>query len=266
METKKFNLRNVILLVVVIAVALLIFKKCFERNNPKVADLPTINEVKELKELKTKTGKSVYQLQHIPTKKIIYSGISKTKYDSILNELEIKEKQVKALTIFTGKIQDSLKLSKLERDELNNKVWKWEKTLASGTKIVRVMSEKDSVLHESSDIKVAFVDKTEGRGKNTKFFTEFFPIDNNIKFNGASVFRKENKEIRDILQVDLNGEFQKSFISPNARFISDVQLSFFPDGKFVPSAKIGGQYDVQNGLDWFWGVRLKFNLFRIKNQ
>ena len=126
------------------------------------------------------------------------------------------------------------------------------------------MSEKDSILHESTDVAVAVIDKIEGSGKEVKFYTEFYSLDNNIKFNGASVFRKENTEIRDIIQVDAGTEFQKSFLTPNARVISDVQLSLFPDGQFIPSAKIGGIYDVQNGLDWFWGVRLKYNLFKIR--
>lgn len=262
---EKVNWKNILFLIVVVAVALLVFRKCFDDDNPiLVTDLPTMNEVKELNQIKAKNGGVFAEMQVQPTKTIATSGIPREKYDSILNELNVKEKQVVALTLFSGTIKDSLKLTKIEVDEMKNKVWKWEKTLTSGSKIVREMSEKDSVLHESSDIRVAVVDRVEGRGKNTKFFTDFFPLDDNFKFNGASIYRTEKKEIHDILQVDINTEFQKSFLTPNARVISDLQLSILPDGKFVPSLKVGGVYDIQNGLDWFYGVRLKHNLFRIK--
>lgn len=267
MKKENVTLKNVLLLIALVAIIILIFKSVFNTggNEKKVTDFPTMNEVEELKELKTKTGMSVFEMQHLPTKTIVNSGIPREKYESILRELQIKENQVRALTLVSGTIKDSLKLTKLELDEAKNKVWKWEKTLPSGTKIVREMSEKDSVLKENSDIAVAVIDKTEGRGKNVKFYTDFYSLDNNIKFNGASVFRKENAEIRDIIQVDAGIEFQKSFLSPNARILSDVQLSFFPDGQFIPSVKVGGLYDVENGLDWFWGVRAKYNLFKIKN-
>lgn len=266
MDSKKtITLKNIAILILSVGLIIWIFKSTFNSGDQKaVTDLPTMNEVEELKELKTATGKTVYEMQHQPTPTIASSGISKSKYDSILRELGIKENQVRAFTLVTGTMKDSLKLTKLEVDKLNNKIWNWSKTLPSGTKISRTMSEKDSVLKESSDIAVAVVDKVEGRGKNMKFYTDFFSPDDNIKFNGASVFRKENKEIRDILQVDAGLEFQKSFLTPNARLISTVDLSLLPDGKLVPSAKVGGMYDVQNGMDWFWGVKVNYNLFKIK--
>lgn len=268
MKKSDVTLKNVLLLVVSVALIVLVFKSMFNTGNEKVvADLPTMNEVAELKELKTKTGMSVYEMQHLPTKTIAKSGIPRERYEAILRELQIKENQVRALTIVSGTIKDSLKLARLERDEFQNKVWKWEKTLPSGTKTFRQMSEKDSILHESTDIAVAVIDKVEGSGRKARFYTDFYSLDStNIKFNGASVFRKENTEIRDIVQVDVGSEFHKSFLTPNARVISDVQLSFFPDGQFIPSVKVGGLYDVQNGLDWFWGVRVKYNLFKIKKR
>lgn len=268
MKKEHVTFKNILLLIVCVALILLIFKSAFNTGKDQkiVSDLPTMNEVEELNELKTATGMSVYEMQHLPTTKLSNSGIPKKKYDSLLQELNIKENKVRALTLFTGTIKDSLKLSKIELDEAKNKVWKWEKTLASGTKIVREMSERDSVLKESSDIAVAVIDKVEGSGKNARFYTDFYSLDNNIKFNGASVFRKENAEIRDILQVDVGAEFQKSFLTPNARVISDVQLSLFPDGQIIPSFKVGGVYDVQNGIDWFWGARVKYNLFKIKKR
>ena len=174
--------------------------------------------------------------------------------------------KVVGLTLFNGKIKDSLSLTRIELDDQKNKVWKWEKTLASGTKIVREMSEKDSVLYENSDIAVAVIDRVEGKGKNTKFFTDFYSLDNNIKFNGGSIFRKENKEIKDVLQFDLNAEFQRSFISPDSRISTDFELSLFPDGRIVPSARIGALTDMNKNLEYFWAVKLKYNLIRIKNR
>jgi hypothetical protein len=91
-------------------------------------------------------------------------------------------------------------------------------------------------------------------------------LDNNIKFNGGSIFRKENKEIKDVLQLDLNAEFQRSFISPDSRIVTDFQLSLFPDGRLVPSARIGALTDLNKNLEYFWAVKLKYNIFKIKNR
>lgn len=269
MKKEHVTFKNILLLIVCVALILLIFKSAFNTGKDQkiVSDLPTMNEVEELNELKTATGMSVYEMQHLPTKTIAKSGIPSERYEAVLRELQIKENQVRALTIVSGTIKDSLKLARLERDEFQNKVWKWEKILPSGTKTFRQMSEKDSILHESTDIAVAVIDKVEGSGRKARFYTDFYSLDStNIKFNGASVFRKENAEIRDILQVDVGAEFQKSFLTPNARVISDVQLSLFPDGQIIPSVKVGGVYDVQNGIDWFWGARVKYNLFKIKKR
>ena len=116
MKKENVTLRNVLLLITLVALIILIFKGVFNTggNEKKVADLPTMNEVEELKELKTKTGMSVFEMQHLPTKTIVNSGIPREKYESILRELQIKENQVRALTLVSGTIKDSLKLTKME--------------------------------------------------------------------------------------------------------------------------------------------------------
>ena len=263
---KKSNLENILLLIIAVFLILSFFRKCFDEDNPAVADLPTMNDVKKMNELKSKNGGIFSEMQIKPTTKIQNSGIQVEKYDSILKLLNITKDQVVGLTLFNGKIKDSLSLTRIELDDQKNKVWKWEKTLASGTKIVREMSEKDSVLYENSDIAVAVIDRVEGKGKNAKFFTDFYSLDNNIKFNGGSIFRKENKEIKDFLQFDLNAEFQRSFISPDSRISTDFELSLFPDGRIVPSARIGALTDMNKNLEYFWAVKLKYNLIRIKNR
>lgn len=261
--------KNILLLILAIGLILIFFKECFwkkDGNEKIVTDLPTINDVKELKKEESKHGKDFWQMQHVPTTSISNSGIPAHKYDSIIRELGLKESQIKSMTIYSSTIKDSLKLAKLERDELNNKVWKWEKTLKSGSKIVRTMSEKDSVLKESTDLAVAVIDKTEGRGKNRKFYTIFYPLDDNVKFNGASVFRKENTEIRDILALSLGMEVRKDFFTPDAQVQADLNLKILPDGKFAPTAKVGGIYDTKNGVNLFYGVRVDYNFARIKKR
>ena len=262
---KQNPLRDIILIVAVAGLSIWIFKTC-SGDERMASDLPTYKEVQEIKKQETESGKDFWQMQQRPTERLSSSGIPKSKYDSILAELGLKEKQVQSLTITSGTMQDSLKLTKIQLDQEKNKVWNWEKKLKSGSVLTRTMSEKDSVLHESSDIAVATVDRIEGNGKNKRFYTIFYPLDDNFKFNGASVFRKENKEIKDVLKVNIGAEFQKSFISPNSRIQTDLNLTFFPDGKFAPSAKVGAVYDLNQGLDLFYGARLDWNILRIKNQ
>ena len=260
--------KNVSLLILAIGITLFIFKECFmNKGNEKiVADLPTINDVKEMKKMESKHGKDFWQMEHLPTKDLQTSGIPAEKYDSIVRELDLKKSQIQSMTIYSATIKDSLKLAKLERDKANHKVWTWEKTLKSGSKIIRTMSEKDSILKESTDLAVAIIDKTEGRGKDRRFYTIFYPMDDNVKFNGSSVFRKENKEIRDVFALSVGTEFRKSFLTPYFENQTDLNLKILPDAKFAPTAKIGVIYDVENGFRTFYGVRVDYNFLRLKTR
>lgn len=258
---KKNPLRDVILIIVVAAISIFIFKKCFS-DERVAADLPTYQQVQVVKQQESKTGVGYAEKEYLPAPTLAASGIPKAKYDSLLNVIGVKEKNVEALTLVAGKFQDSLKLARVERDAANNKVWHWEKTYKSGSKTISKMSEKDSVLHQESDLRVAAIDRKEGN----KYYTDFYPLDDNVKFNGAYVFRKEQKEIKDILQLDVVGGFNKSFVFPKAYGTLETQLIFNPDGKLSPAATVGGISTIDNNfkLDWFYGVKLKYNVFRLR--
>lgn len=260
------NLKNVLRLLLLIALALLLFKLSFGTGNDEkmVADLPTINDVKELKEHKTEEKKSFWRMQAQPTKTLAGSGIPRERYDSILNALKIKEKEVTALTITKGVFADSLKLTRLQLDEAKNKVWEWEKIYPSGSRTLAKMSEKDSVLHPQSDVAVAVIEREEG----DKYYLDFYPLDDNFKFNGASVFRKEQKEIRDIMELYVNGTFTKGYyLSEFDRVAAEAGVKFNPDGKFIFFITTGADYYLQTGkVSPFYKAAVQYNLLRWKKR
>ena len=84
------------------------------------------------------------------------------------------------------------------------------------------MNEKGSVLIAEADLKVHTADQ-------------------NIKFNGARTYRVEQKEIKDILQVDLKTGFLKGFlVSDYDQLESTLQVLVLPDSEFSFGFGAGG--------------------------
>ena len=128
------------------------------------------------------------------------------------------------------------------------------------------MSEKDSVLHLTNiDIKTKTTDFTEGKNKRKKYYTDFFSPDDNITFNGAKTYRIEQKEIKDILQVDFNSMFQKSINKDFDGISSEIELMFNPDGNFRIGIGAGATYLFNQSKIYPYGqIKTSYNLFRVR--
>ena len=113
--------------------------------------------------------------------------------DRLTKALGVKQKDILAVTNVNAVLRDSVKLVTVTLDAEKNKVWNWEKKYESGSAITATMSEKDSVLVLSADIKLQstdYVDRGGLFGKD-RYYTDFYSPDQNIKINGAKTFRKE---------------------------------------------------------------------------
>lgn len=203
--------------------------------------------------------------------KITRTGVSdfrKSEVDSLRNALELAKKdKISAITEIKGRLNDSLKLLSVSLDAEKNKVWEWEKKYNSGSTLKAKMSEKDSILKTELDLVVQSADVESGTGKKKKFFTEFYTPDQNIKFNGARTYRVEQKEIRDILQLDLSASFQKGMSKNFDALQSTLELNIVPDANLNFSFGIGGAYQIQEAKIYPFGqFTLKKNLFRIKGR
>ena len=91
---------------------------------------------------------------------------------------------------------------------------------------------------------------------------------NCIKFNGAKTYRVEQKEIKDILQVDLKAGFRKGFlVSDYDQLESTLQVLVLPDSEFSFGFGAGGIYIVKDGRIFPYGeIFLRKNLFRIRGR
>ncbi len=121
------------------------------------------------------------------------SGISREEYQALLARYNDKSIAFDAFTNINALLSDSLKIVKLDRDQLKNKVWTWENKKPSGSIIKAVMNEKDSVLHTSVDVKLNVTDVVDKGGlfKRDRFYTDIYSPDQNIKVNGVQNFRQE---------------------------------------------------------------------------
>ena len=250
------------ILIVLGIIILLFLKKCSESNSPIIADLTG-----KVDEYKDKIGQTRAKLENTGTNG--NNGLNAAlvaENKKLASELGIKENQILAVTELTGTLRDSLKLVRLERDAANNKVWKWENEKPSGSKYTAEMSEKDSVLHLTNiDIKTKTTDFTEGKGKNKKYYTDFFTPDQNVTFNGAKTYRVEQKEIKDILQVDFNSMFQKSINKDLDGISSEIELTLNPDGNFRIGIGAGATYLFNQSKIFPYGqIKTSYNLFRVR--
>lgn len=184
---KKYGIQLLILIIVSIIVSYLSIQYVHSDYKDPVTSLVS-NKVEEFKDnLKEENAR-------VETNKTeTISGISKEEYMALLNRYNNKSIEFDAFTNIHATVKDSLKNALVKLDEANNKIWNWENKKPSGSVIKATMSEKDSVLHTSVDIKVNVTDVKEKGGffGRDKFYTDFYSPDQNIKINGVQNFRKE---------------------------------------------------------------------------
>lgn len=184
---KKYGIQFLILIVVSAIVCYLSIR--YMQNGPKDPITTLVSE--KVGAFKDKLKEDNARV--ITNKNEQISGISKEEYNKLLSRYNSKKIEFEAFTNINGKLSDSLKLAKIEIIDLKNKEWTWKTTKPSGSTIVAVMNEKDSILHTKVDVKLNITDIKEKGGlfKRDKFFTDFYSPDQNIKINGVQNFRKE---------------------------------------------------------------------------
>ena len=243
-------------------IILLLLKKCSESDAPLVTNLTG-----KIDEYKDKLGDTRAKIENTGTD--ANNGLNAAllaKNKELAKRLGISENNVLAVTQSNGTLRDSLKLVKMERDALNNKIWNWENVKPSGSKYTATMSEKDSVLHLNNlDIKTETTDFFTGKGKKKRYFTDFYTPDQNVTFNGAKTYRVERKEIKDILQVDFNSMFQKSIDRNWDGISSEIELTLNPDGNFRIGIGAGATYLFNQSKIYPYGqIKTSYNLFRVR--
>lgn len=121
------------------------------------------------------------------------SQFYQSKIDSLKKQLDVKEKEIVAITDIQARLVDSLNLAKVSLDEQKHKLWEWKKEYKSGSKIEAKMSEKDSILQLTNvDVKVQVTDTYKKRlFKPDVYNVDLFSPDQNIKFNGVNTYRYE---------------------------------------------------------------------------
>ena len=243
-------LRDSIIIIVILAVSLLVFKTCFS-DDRVVTDLPTYKEVKKIKD---KKGSDHFQISNEnPSKEI-------AEIDSLKKQLGVKEKEIERIMKFSGEVVDSLNLKRIEITDLKTKLWKWEKKLPSGSVLRAEMNEKDSILKTDFDIKVIGAEISEGGWfKKKRNYIDFYTPDQNIRFNGMEIFRKEIKEPKDLLQINLKNDL---LIGSRMYYISEAEMLIFPDGRFIP--KVGYGYLWDGKFSQFYKIGIDIPIIRIK--
>ena len=147
---------------------------------------------RKIENYKDKIGEQRARVETVQNDK---SQFDKQEIERLKQALNVKESEIKAITEVKGKIRDSVKLLAVQLDAEKHKVWTWEKKYESGSIIKATMSEKDSVLKPEIDLKILTTDHVEKYGflkLKKRYYTDFYTPDQNIQFEGAKVYRKEN--------------------------------------------------------------------------
>ena len=145
------------------------------------------------------------------------SEIDKKEIDSLRKMLEGKNIEILAVTKMNASIRDTLKTFKMERDELNNKIWNFEKTYADGT-------------------------KTKEKGQK-KYFVDVTSQNKAFKLNGSEVLRIPVKEPKDLFQLNWGSAYYGGIGNQNNFATSELKMWILPDNVVVPN--------IGTGLIWF---------------
>ena len=147
---------------------------------------------RKIENYKDKIGEQRAMVETVQNDK---SQFDKQEIEKLKQALNVKENEIKSITELKGKIRDSVKLLAVQLDAEKHKVWTWQKKYESGSVIKATMSEKDSVLKPEIDLKILTTDHVEKYGflkLKKRYYTDFYTPDQNIQFDGAKAFRKEN--------------------------------------------------------------------------
>lgn len=178
------------------------------------------------------------------------SELSKNEIDSLKkvieaknSEIALKNVEILSVTKLNASIRDTLKDFKMERDELNNKVWKFQKLYEDGTKTSITMFEKDTTAVQDTDLKVVVTDFSAKEKGKRNFFVDVASQNDNFKLNGSKVLRIPVKEPKDIFRINWSNDFYKGIGNKMNFLTSEIKVTVLPDIGFVPN--------FGSGLIWF---------------
>ena len=171
------------------------------------------------------------------------SEIDKKEIDSLRKMLEGKNIEILAVTKMNVSIRDTLKTFKLERDEMNNKIWNFEKTYADGTKTKITMFEKDTTAIQDTDLKLVVTDYSAKEKGQKKYFVDVTSQNKAFKLNGSEVLRIPVKEPKDLFQLNWGSAYYGGIGNQNNFATSELKMWILPDNIVVPN--------IGTGLIWF---------------
>ena len=178
------------------------------------------------------------------------SELSKNEIDSLKkvieaknSEIALKNVEILSITKLNASIRDTLKDFKLERDELNNKVWKFQKFYEDGTKTSITMFEKDTTAVQDTDLKVVVTDFSAKEKGKRNFFVDVASQNDNFKLNGSKVLRIKVKEPKDLFQLNWGSAYYGGIGNQNNFATSELKMWILPDNAVVPN--------IGTGLIWF---------------
>lgn len=247
---KSKNILIVFIAAIFIASFTFVLKKCSELPPEVIAG--------KLEQVKDKNGNTHFRKEVVKNT----TEFSKKEFDSLKeiiagknSLLNFKDVQISAITKLNMSIRDTLKLERLEKDELNNKIWRFEKTYKDGTKTKIVMYEKDTTATQETDLNVYVTDySVKQKGKRLNY-VDVVSQNKNFTLNGSQVLRIPVKDPKDLLRINWASDFTKG-IGNNVNFItSEINLQILPDGNIVP--KLG------SGIIWFTGDGKVYPYYKI---
>ena len=175
------------------------------------------------------------------------SEIDKSEVDSLKKILEGKNVEIYSITKLNASIKDTLKIFKLEKDALNNKIWNFEKTFADGTKSKITMFEKDTTVIQDTDLRLYVTDYSEKVKGKRNFFVDVTSQNKNFKLNGSEILRIPVKEPKDLFQINWGSAYYKGIQNEMNFATSELKVWILPDNMIVPNIGAGGIWFLNEG-------------------
>jgi hypothetical protein len=257
MKTK--NVLIFFILALFIASFVFVFKKCSEVPIEVIAG--------KIEQVKDKNGNDHFRKEVIPNT----TEFTKKEFDSLKDIisgknslLSFKDVQISAVTKLNMSIRDTLKLERLEKDELNNKIWRFEKTYKDGTKTKIVMYEKDTTATQETNLNVFVTDySVKEKGKRT-YYVDVASQNENFTLNGSQVLRIPVKQPKDLLHIDWASDFNKGIGNDLSFVTSEINVKFLPSGNIVPKLGTGVIWFMNDGKSYpYYKIGVDINLKRI---
>lgn len=236
------NILTVIIAIFFIAILVYVLRRCQETPVEKV--------VEKIEKIQDKNGTNHFRKEFENNA----SELSKNEIDSLKKVIEAKNSQIAmknveilSVTKLNASIRDTLKDFKLEKDALNNKIWKFEKIYKDGTKSKITMSEKDTTAIQSTDLKLYVSDFSAKENGKKKYYVDVTSRNENFTLNGSEVLRIPVKEPKDIFQINWANNYFHGIGNQMNFITSEVKFVIVPDNVIIPKAGAGFIWYLNDG-------------------